>query len=434
MSLILRCSLQTITMRLLLIDSFLTFGLFALPTSVERENVAIAERPPLENSHILTIPDTSGKFEVAQLFHRPKETMSYEEAIEEEVGKESEFDWSIVITTMAVCLCFGGMGYSIWKTNSGDEPISTFRCDLTDRRKENQDAAFAMIRAIEGLGEVKNESTSRFLSRAVAIAREAVTCDRVILYQVGGEGRGTVVAESVNTSYTRAVNQFIEDPCFEREYRGKYDDGRISFFCNIERTKITQCHRDQLNRFEVKANMVAGVRQCKGAVHLLIFHHCRKSRKWSESNLAFARLFADYLGSQLDDRSLERYDDSLRAFKTLATANITSMRQHIALVVEPLIRVKDALVIHATNASLINLRYRSMLEMSRGLDMSAELETLINTSQGQLKDLTDGIDELNRKFKEFGTEKGSSEVEQVLSSELRCLEELVEELYEGFGE
>ncbi len=119
-------------------------------------------------------------------------------------------------------------------------------------------------------------------------AREVLDTDRVMLYRFNPDWSGTMVAESVGADWPAILNEKIDDPCFKGPYVEKYKNGRVRAIHNLRQEPgLTDCHIRTLEKYGVKANLVAPVRQKNELVGLLIAHHCASPREWHKTDISF---------------------------------------------------------------------------------------------------------------------------------------------------
>ncbi len=134
---------------------------------------------------------------------------------------------------------------------------------------------------------------------AVKEIRQALQADRVIVYSFDENWQGTIIAESVDSKYPKALGARIYDPCFADKYVGKYVAGRVQATPDIYKAGLTDCHLGQLEPFEVKANLVAPIIVDKGLLGLLIAHQCANPRNWTSSEIDFFGQTATQMGPAL---------------------------------------------------------------------------------------------------------------------------------------
>jgi len=107
---------------------------------------------------------------------------------------------------------------------------------------------------------------------ATTETRAALRADRVIIYTFDQDWKGTIIAESVNAEFPKALGAMIKDPCFADKYVDKYKQGRVQATPNIYTAGLTKCHIEQLEPFEVKANLVTPIVVEGELLGLLIAH------------------------------------------------------------------------------------------------------------------------------------------------------------------
>ncbi|MDY7022099.1 MAG: GAF domain-containing protein, partial [Cyanobacteriota bacterium] len=141
------------------------------------------------------------------------------------------------------------------------------------------------------------------LETAVTEVRALLEADRVIVYQFAADQSGSVVAESVGDGWTASLNQEIQDTCFQKGGGDRYKDGHRWSVNNIYDADLSSCHRQLLEQFEVKANLVipifcSQVHEIASPVELwglLIVHQCDAPRCWEESDLILIDRVAGHL-------------------------------------------------------------------------------------------------------------------------------------------
>ena len=143
------------------------------------------------------------------------------------------------------------------------------------------------------------------LETSVEEVRRVLNCDRVVVYSLDRELRyGAVIAESVAPGWTRALNKEIEDPCFEPTYRDKYRNGRVRAWNNIYEAGMNQCYIEQLEKLEVKANLVTPVVSQGKLFGLLVAHQCSDFRNWQQPEIRWVTQVASQVGFALDNAKL----------------------------------------------------------------------------------------------------------------------------------
>ena len=144
------------------------------------------------------------------------------------------------------------------------------------------------------------------LNISVEEVRRALKCDRVVVYSLNRDKYGEVIAESVALGWTRAKGRIINDPCFEARYLEKYRDGRVRALNNIYESGMTSCYLEQLEKLEVKANLVTPIINEGKLFGLLVAHQCSAPREWQQYEIRWVTQIATQVGFALDNAKLLR--------------------------------------------------------------------------------------------------------------------------------
>lgn len=149
--------------------------------------------------------------------------------------------------------------------------------------------------------------------------REGLGCDRAIVYLFDDQWFGRIVAESVSSDFPAALDARIADPCFAEKYVEKYRLGRVQATPNLEEADLTDCHRNQLAPYQVKANIVAPILIRENLFGLLVAHQCSGPRQWSELDINFMRQVAIQLGFALEQAQIfSEKEEARRAAEQLS--------------------------------------------------------------------------------------------------------------------
>ena len=142
------------------------------------------------------------------------------------------------------------------------------------------------------------------LEVSVEEVRRVLNCDRVVVYSMNSDNRGEIVAESVAPGWTRTQSRVIEDPCFESRYLDKYRNGRVRAWSNIYEAGMTRCYIEQLEKIEVKANLVTPIISEGKLFGLLVAHQCSDFRQWQQPEIRWTTQVATQVGFALDNAKL----------------------------------------------------------------------------------------------------------------------------------
>ncbi len=153
------------------------------------------------------------------------------------------------------------------------------------------------------------------LKTSVEEVRRVIECDRVVVYGLDSKSMGVVVAESVGPRWTRSLGAIIEDPCFAARYIEQYQNGRTLAINNIYEASLTPCYIDQLEKFEVKANLVAPIINESKLIGLLIAHECSQPREWLNHEVRWFSQIGTQVGFALENAELSAKTSLIRQEK-----------------------------------------------------------------------------------------------------------------------
>ena len=137
------------------------------------------------------------------------------------------------------------------------------------------------------------------LQRTVEEVRAFLQTDRVLIYKFSPDMTGFIVSEAVLPNYIACLNRQIEDNCFRENYTQPYRQGKIFQTSDVKTAPIADCHRNLLEQFQVKANLVVPILlnsrnpeplnnplSASEDQHdlwgLLIVHQCDRPRQWQD--------------------------------------------------------------------------------------------------------------------------------------------------------
>lgn len=142
------------------------------------------------------------------------------------------------------------------------------------------------------------------LKSSVREIQRVLNCDRVLVYALHHKLYGKIVAESVSPGWTKTEGMTIEDPCFEAKYFAQYRDGRTRAWDNIYDAGMSQCHVEQLEKFEVKANLIVPIIIEGKLFGLLVAQQCSNPRRWQQSETLWLAQIATQVGFAVDNAQL----------------------------------------------------------------------------------------------------------------------------------
>ncbi|MBH8574705.1 GAF domain-containing protein [Nostocaceae cyanobacterium CENA369] len=160
------------------------------------------------------------------------------------------------------------------------------------------------------------------LRTTVEEVREALKLDRVAIFCIDANGSGTFIEEAVAPGLPRVLWSTVSDPCFEGEYVELYRQGRVRAIDDIYQANLKDCHIGLLERFAVKANLIAPIIKDNQLFSLLIGHQCTAPRVWQQSEIDLFAEIATQVGFALEHAQLVEQIDT-RADQAQAIVDIT---------------------------------------------------------------------------------------------------------------
>jgi methyl-accepting chemotaxis protein PixJ len=165
-------------------------------------------------------------------------------------------------------------------------------------------------------------TTGEILQTCVEIVHETLECDRVVIYSLLSESRGKIVNEAITPGFSPTLNSTIEDPCFAARYIDLYQKGRVRATANIYEAGMSSCYIENLEKIEVKSNLVIPLIKPDGVLFgLLVIHQCSDFRKWQKSEINFCVQMANWTMEQfnhdLQQQQLQTKLDIIKKYRKL---------------------------------------------------------------------------------------------------------------------
>ncbi|AFZ04361.1 methyl-accepting chemotaxis protein [Calothrix sp. PCC 6303] len=190
-------------------------------------------------------------------------------------------------------------------------------------RKQELDVERAKYLAEITLRIRRTLKSDEIFNTGVREIRQALQTDRVVIYKFNQETwEGTVVAESLTASFPKMTGVEIYDPCFREKHLETYKNGRIRVINNIyddPNLANANCYIKMLEKFEVKANLIAPIVRQENLVGLLIAHHCDSPRIWQKNEIELFQQLAIQIGYALEQAQLMEELDQGRQVAELST-------------------------------------------------------------------------------------------------------------------
>ena len=137
------------------------------------------------------------------------------------------------------------------------------------------------------------------LQTSVTEVKKLLKADRVLILELEENGNLTARKEALIPGIPVVRGEQIFDPCFVEKHAHKYAQQWITSIDDIEKANIQLCHRQLLERFHIKANLVIPIFLEDEFWGLLIAHQCTQPRHWNTWEREFLRSLADQIGIAL---------------------------------------------------------------------------------------------------------------------------------------
>ncbi|QHG17607.1 GAF domain-containing protein [Nostoc sp. ATCC 53789] len=172
----------------------------------------------------------------------------------------------------------------------------------------------------------------KVLNTTVTEVRQFLQVDRVFMYQFEPDYSGVVVVESVDDRWIAILNTQVQDT-YLMETRGEeYRHGRIQAIADIYTAGLTECHRDLLTQFQVRANLAVPILQGKKLWGLLVANQCAAPRQWQTWEIDFLKQLAVQVGIAIQQSQLyEQVHTELAERKRVEAGLRARVRQQAAV-------------------------------------------------------------------------------------------------------
>jgi hypothetical protein len=142
------------------------------------------------------------------------------------------------------------------------------------------------------------------LTTAVREVRQFASADRAFIYRFNPDFSGRIVVESVHPEFTSALGEQVEDRYFMETGGEDYRRGRIQAVEDIHTAALSDCHREMLQRFQIRANLVVPILQGDNLWGLLVLSQCTHPRQWQPLEIELLQQLAAQIGIAIHQAEL----------------------------------------------------------------------------------------------------------------------------------
>jgi twitching motility protein PilJ len=177
--------------------------------------------------------------------------------------------------------------------NTMADSITLSEAELATEAQRAQQVSTITLRIRQSLNRTD------ILSTTTREVRQALQTDRVVVYQFTPDWSGTIVAEAVVPPWRTILHETVNDP-FRVGLIDQYRNGRVRTMNDITAEELTDCHRDILDGFQIKASIVAPIIKGGELLGLLSAHQCSGARVWRTAEISLFSQLAAQIGYALD--------------------------------------------------------------------------------------------------------------------------------------
>ena len=181
------------------------------------------------------------------------------------------------------------------------------------------------------------------LQTTVEEVQNLLQADRVLIYQVLADGTGKTISEAVQTPYPSILGIPFPEEVFPEDYQHLYAQGRIQAIADVHAPEsgLADCLVEFIKQWGIQSKLIVPIvhplppeRLLDDTTNhlwgLLIAHHCRSPRQWTDFELELMQQLADQISIALSQGQMLEYLEERVNLRTveLTQAN-TALQQEI---------------------------------------------------------------------------------------------------------
>ncbi|MEH2372272.1 GAF domain-containing sensor histidine kinase [Nostoc sp.] len=199
----------------------------------------------------------------------------------------------------------------------------------------------------------------------VTEARQMLQADRVTVFRFypQKDWEGEFISEDVVPECNSVIAEKVYDYCFGENFAHLYAQGRVNAIADIYQENFPGCYIQILEKFQVRANMIAPLLKKGELWGLLCIHQCNAPRDWQPSEIEFVSQIAQQLGVALKQDSYLKQVQMQVVQLAQATEREKSMERQelLAATIDKIRQSLDIKTIFRTTTQAV----RELLEVER---------------------------------------------------------------------
>lgn len=219
--------------------------------------------------------------------------------------------------------------------------------DLSQRRDVSEAELRRQRQRVELVAEVtlkirQSLQLSEILRATVTEVQRILQADRVLIYQVLGNGTGKAISEAVLPDYPAILGMEFPEEVFPPDYQQRYAQGRVRAIADVHdpTAGLADCLVTFVEQFHIQSKLIVPILPPLKAVPtagcppplwgLLIAHQCSQTRQWLEAELELMQQLADQISIALAQAQLLEHLEEIVESRTAELKRVNhSLQQEI---------------------------------------------------------------------------------------------------------